>query len=199
MLSRSDTAVAVLRFSRPDRRNPAPPQAAHRSHTLRSARVLLLSALLTILVAPRFLLRSTTGAEMCWCRMTRSWSHPAGSVTYSVRLDRIPVHTDGTALVNETVEWFVMVYFDVVKYTDGKYKDLTLVPSFYRTFTGKHNPNNAADDGDWDDWKDFRIHRASYGEWEGQGKQTSDRATSVKLPMRCGITMPIALYMRANR
>ena len=113
--------------------------------------------------------------------MTRSWSHLAGGVTYSVRLDRIPVHTDGTALVNETVEWFVMVYFDVVEYTDGKYKDLTLVPSFYRTFTGKHNPNNAADDGDWDDWKDFRIHRASYGEWEGQGKQTSDRATSVKL------------------
>ena len=181
MLSRSDTAVAVLRFSRPDRRSPAPPKAAHRSHTLRSARVLLLSALLTILVAPPVLAQIDNWGGDVLVSDDSILVAPGRSVTYSVRLDRIPVHTDGTALVNETVEWFVMVYFDVVEYTDGKYKDLTLVPSFYRTFTGKHNPNNAADDGDWDDWKDFRIHRASYGEWEGQGKQTSDRATSVKL------------------
>ena len=104
-----------------------------------------------------------------------------GHASYSVRLDRIPTQTNGDPLNNETVEWFLMVHINGVRYTSGDYKDLTLIPSFYRSFTGKHNPNDADDDGDWDVWKDFRIHRASYDDWEGQGKQTRDRATSVTL------------------
>ena len=89
--------------------------------------------------------------------------------------------TNGYPLNNETVEWFLMVHINGVRYTSGDYKDLTLIPSFYRSFTGKHNPNDADDDGDWDVWKDFRIYRASYDDWERQGKETDERATSVTL------------------
>ena len=99
---------------------------------------------------------------------------PGESVTYSVKLTRKPTETDGTVLDND-VEWFVMVHINGVRYQDGKYKDLTLIPSFYRTFMGKHDPNHPNDDGDWDEWKDFRIYRASYDDWEGE------RATSVTL------------------
>ena len=106
---------------------------------------------------------------------------PGESVTYSVRLNRKPTETDGTVLDNEIVEWFVMAHINGVRYQDGEYKDLTLIPSFYRLFTGKHDPNYPNDDGDWDEWKDFRIYRASYNDWEGRGKQTSERATSVTL------------------
>ena len=104
---------------------------------------------------------------------------PGESVTYSVRLNRKPTETDGNALDNETVEWFAMVHINGVRYQDGEYKDLTLIPSFYRTFTGKDDPNYPNDGGNWDEWKDFWIYRASYDDWEGRGKQTSERATSV--------------------
>ena len=106
---------------------------------------------------------------------------PGESVTYSVRLNRKPTETDGTTLENKAVEWFVMVSINGVRYQGGEYKDLTLIPSFYRQFTGKHDPNHPNDDGNWDEWKDFRIYRASYDDWEGRGKKTSERATSVTL------------------
>ena len=106
---------------------------------------------------------------------------PGESVTYSVRLNRKPTETDGTTLHNETVEWFVMVHINGVRYQDGEYKDLTLIPSFYRMFTGKHDPNYPNDGGNWDEWKDFRIYRASYDDWEGREKETGERATSVTL------------------
>ena len=107
---------------------------------------------------------------------------PGESVTYSVRLNRKPTETDGTTLENEAVEWFVMVHINGVRYQDGEYKDLTLIPSFYRSFTGKHDPSHPNDDGNWDEWKGFRIYRASYDDWEGRGKKkTSERATSVTL------------------
>ena len=181
MLSRSDTAVAVLRFSRPDRRNPSPPKAAQRRHALRSARVLLLSALLTIFAAPPVFAQIDNWGGDVLVSDDSILVAPGRSETYSVRLDRIPTQTNGPPLNNETVEWFLMVHINGVRYTSGDYKDLTLIPSFYRSFTGKHNPNDADDDGDWDVWKDFRIHRASYDDWEGQGKETDERATSVTL------------------
>ena len=106
---------------------------------------------------------------------------PGESATYSVRLNRKPTETDGTTLENEAVEWFVMVHINGVRYQDGEYKDLTLIPSFYRQFTGKHDPSHPNDDGNWDEWKGFRIYRASYDDWEGRGKKTSERATSVTL------------------
>ena len=106
---------------------------------------------------------------------------PGESVTYSVRLNRKPTETDGTTLENEVVEWFVMVSINGVRDQDGEYKDLRLIPSFYRSFTGKHDPSHPNDDGNWDEWKGFRIYRASYGDWEGGGKKTSERATSVTL------------------
>ena len=106
---------------------------------------------------------------------------PGESVTYSVRLNRKPTETDGTTLENEVVEWFVMVSINGVRDQDGEYKDLRLIPSFYRSFTGKHDPSHPNDDGNWDEWKGFRIYRASYDDWEGLGKKTSERATSVTL------------------
>ena len=177
--------VAVLRFSRPDRRNPVPPEAAHRRHALRSARALLLGvlvpALLMILAAPPVLAQiNNWGGDVLVSDSSISVA-PGESVTYSVRLNRKPTETDGTTLHNETVEWFVMVYINGVRYQDGEYKDLTLIPSFYRMFTGKHDPNYPNDGGNWDEWKDFRIYRASYDDWEGRGKETSERATSVTL------------------
>ena len=67
---------------------------------------------------------------------------PGESVTYSVRLNRKPTETDGTTLENEVVEWFVMVSINGVRDQDGEYKDLRLIPSFYRSFTGKHDPSH---------------------------------------------------------
>ena len=177
--------VAVLGFFRPDRRKPIPPKAAHRGHALRSARALLLgvlvSALPTVLAAPPVLAQiNNWGGDVLVSDSSISVA-PGESVTYSVRLNRKPTETDGTVLDNEIVEWFVMAHINGVRYQDGEYKDLTLIPSFYRLFTGKHDPNYPNDDGDWDEWKDFRIYRASYNDWEGRGKQTSERATSVTL------------------
>ena len=177
--------VAVLCFSRPDRRKSLPPKAAYRRHALRSARALLLgvlvSALPTVLAAPPVLAQiNNWGGDVLVSDSSISVA-PGESVTYSVRLNRKPTETDGTALDNETVEWFAMVHINGVRYQDGEYKDLTLIPSFYRTFTGKHDPNYPNDGGNWDEWKDFRIYRASYEDWEGRGKQTSERATSVTL------------------
>ena len=178
-------AVAVLRFSCPDRREPVPPKAAHHGHALRSARALLLgvlvSALPTVLAVPPVLAQvNNWGGDVLVSDSSISVV-PGESVTYSVRLNRKPTETDGTVLDNEIVEWFVMAHINGVRYRDGEYKDLTLIPSFYRSFTGKHDPNDPNDDGDWDEWKDFRIYRASYNDWEGRGKQTSERATSVTL------------------
>ena len=177
--------VAVLRFSRPDRRGPVPPKAAHRRHALRSARAFLLGvlvpALLMVLAAPPVLAQvNNWGGDVLVSGSSISVA-PGESVTYSVRLNRKPTETDGTTLENETVEWFVMVYINGVRYQDGEYKDLTLIPSFYRSFTGKHDPSHPNDDGNWDEWKGFRIYRASYDDWEGGGKKTSERAASVTL------------------
>ena len=177
--------VAVPGFFRPDRRKPIPPKAAHRGHALRSARALLLgvlvSALPTVLAAPPVLAQiNNWGGDVLVSDSSISVA-PGESVTYSVRLNRKPTETDGTVLDNEIVEWFVMAHINGVRYQDGEYKDLTLIPSFYRLFTGKHDPNYPNDDGDWDEWKDFRIYRASYNDWEGRGKQPSERATSVTL------------------
>ena len=177
--------VVVLRFSRPDRRKPVPPKAAHRLHALRSARALLLgvlvSALPTVIAAPPVLAQiNNWGGDVLVSDSAISVA-PGESVTYSVKLNRKPTETDGTALDDETVEWFVMVHINGVRYQDGEYKDLTLIPSFYHTFTGKHNPIDTKDVGDWDMWKNFRIYRASNDDWEGKGKLTSERATSVTL------------------
>ena len=177
--------VAVLRFSRPDRRGPDPPKAAQRRHALRSARAPLLGvflpALLMVLAAPPVLAQiNNWGGDVLVSDSSISVA-PGESVTYSVRLNRKPTETDGTTLHNETVEWFVMVHINGVRYQDGEYKDLTLIPSIYRMFTGKHDPNYPNDGGNWDEWKDFRIYRASYDDWEGRGKETSERATSVTL------------------
>ena len=177
--------VTVLRFSRPDRRGPDPPKAAQRRHALRSARAPLLGvflpALLMVLAAPPVLAQiNNWGGDVLVSDSSISVA-PGESVTYSVRLNRKPTETDGTTLHNETVEWFVMVHINGVRYQDGEYKDLTLIPSIYRMFTGKHDPNYPNDGGNWDEWKDFRIYRASYDDWEGRGKETSERATSVTL------------------
>ena len=175
----------VLRFSCPDRLKPFPPKEAHRRHAPRSARALLLGVLVsvlpTVLAAPPVLAQTNNwGGDVLVSDSSISVA-PGESVTYSVRLNRKPTETDGTALDNKTVGWFVMVHINGLRYQDGEYKDLTLIPSFYRPFTGKHDPNYPNDDGDWDEWKDFRIYRASYNDWEGRGKQTSERATSVTL------------------
>ena len=185
MLSRCGIIIAVLRFSRPDRRGPVPPKAAHRRHALLSARALLLGvlvpALLMVLAAPPVLAQiNNWGGDVLVSGSSISVA-PGESVTYSVRLNRKPTETDGTALENETVGWFVMVHINGVRYQDGEYKDLTLIPSFYRQFTGKHDLSHPNDDGNWDEWKGFRIYRASYDDWEGRGKKTSERATSVTL------------------
>ena len=177
--------VAVFRFSCPDRLKPFPPKEAHRRHAPRSARALLLGVLVsvlpTVLAAPPVLAQTNNwGGDVLVSDSSISVA-PGESVTYSVRLNRKPTETDGTVLDNEIVEWFVMAHINGVRYQDGEYKDLTLIPSFYRLFTGKHDPNYPNDDGDWDEWKDFRIYRASYNDWEGRGKQTSERATSVTL------------------
>ena len=95
MLSRSDTAVAVLRFSRPDRRNPSPPKAAQRRHALRSARVLLLSALLTIFAAPPVFAQIDNWGGDVLVSDDSILVAPGRSETYSVRLDRIPTQTNG--------------------------------------------------------------------------------------------------------
>ena len=168
--------VAVIRFSRPDRRKPVPPKEAHRRHAPRSARALLLGVLVsvlpTVLAAPPVPAQTNNwGGDVLVSDSSISVA-PGESVTYSVRLNRKPTETDGTALDNKTVGWFVMVHINGVRYQDGEYKDLTLIPSFYRTFTGKHDPNYPNDDGDWDEWKGFRIYRASYDDWEGRGEQT---------------------------
>ena len=176
--------VAVFSFSRPDRRGPVPPKAAHRRHALRSTRALLgvlVPALLMVLAAPPVLAQiNNWGGDVLVSDSSISVA-PGGSVTYSVRLNRKPTETDGTTLHNETVEWFVMFHINGVRYQDGEYKDLTLIPSIYRMFTGKHDPNYPNDGGNWDEWKDFRIYRASYDDWERRGKETSERATSVTL------------------
>ena len=177
--------IAVLRFSRPNRRGPVPPKAAHSRHALRSARALLLGvlvpALLMVLAAPPVLAQiNNWGGDVLVSGSSISVA-PGESVTYSVRLNRKPTETDGTTLENEAVKWFVMVHINGVRYQDGEYKDLTLIPSFYRSFTGKHDPSHPNDDGNWDEWKGFRIYRASYDDWEGLGKKTSERATSVTL------------------
>ena len=177
--------VVVLRFSRPDRRGPVPPKAADRRHALRSARALLLGillpALLMVLAAPPVLAQiNNWGGDVLVSGSSISVA-PGESVTYSVRLNRKPTETDGTTLENEAVEWFVMVNINGVRYQDGEYKDLTLIPSFYRSFIGKHDPSHPNDDGNWDEWKGFRIYRASHDDWEGGGKKTNERATSVTL------------------
>ena len=158
---------------------------AHRGHVLRSARALLLGvlvpALLMVLAAPPVIAQiNNWGGDVLVSDSSISVA-PGESVTYSVRLNQKPTETDGTTLKNEAVEWFVMVNINGVRYQGGEYKDLTLIPSFYRQFTGKHDPSHPNDDGNWDEWKGFRIYRASYDDWEGQGKETSERATSVTL------------------
>ena len=124
--------VAVIRFSRPDRRKPVPPKAAHRGHALRSARALLLgvlvSALPTVLVAPPVLAQvNNWGGDVQVSDISISVA-PGESVTYSVRLTRKPTKTNGNVLNNEIVEWFVLVHTNGVSYQDGEYKDLTLIP-----------------------------------------------------------------------
>ena len=109
----------------------------------------LLPALLMVLAAPPVLAQvNNWGGDVLVSDSSISVA-PGESVTYSVRLNRKPTETDGTTLHNETVEWFVMVHINGVRYQDGEYKDLTLIPSFYRSFTGKHVPNHPNDDGNW--------------------------------------------------
>ena len=72
---------------------------------------------------------------------------PGQTVTYSVRLSKPPA-VNGEPFP-EGEEWFVMLYVNREKHIDGIHGDLTVIPSFYRTF----------DDGDWNQWKDFRITR----------------------------------------
>ena len=174
-------AVVVLRFSRPDRRKPVPLKAAPRRHALRSARALLLgilvSAFPTVFAASPVLAQINNWGGDVEVSVSSISVAPGESVTYSIRLTRKPTETDGTALDNETVEWYAMVHIIGVRYQDGEYKDLTLIPSIYRKFAGKHDPNNLNDDGDWDEWKDFRIYRAENWDEETQGP----RATSVTL------------------
>ena len=126
-------AVAVLRFSCPDRRKPVPPKEAHRRHAPRSARALLLGVLVsvlpTVLAAPPVLAQTNNwGGDVLVSDSSISVA-PGESATYSVRLNRKPTETDGTALDNETVGWFVTVHINGVRYQDGEYKDLTLIPS----------------------------------------------------------------------
>ena len=104
---------------------------------------------------------------------------PGESVTYSVKLDRKPT-INGVDIPNDK-DWFVMMHINGVKYRDGLYKDLTVIPSFYRTF----------DNGDWYQWKNFRITRMSDEEWESSmGAVPAPRRSQSN--MRCGITIAIA-------
>ena len=90
---------------------------------------------------------------------------PGETTSYSVRLNMAP-GKDGTPIPVGEV-WTVMVSIDGVRYQDGKYKDLTLIPSFYRTFDGT----------DWNKWKDFQITRVDEEDWDVG--DDGPRATSV--------------------
>ncbi len=92
---------------------------------------------------------------------------PGGSTTYYVRLSEKP-SVNGVDIGPED-EWFVMVHMNGVRYTDGRYKDLLITPSFYRSF----NKN------DWNTWKNFRVSRDSDDVWADRVNQDDSRATSV--------------------
>ena len=90
---------------------------------------------------------------------------PGETDSYSVWL-KMAFGKDGTTIPDGKV-WTVMVSIDGVRYQDGKYKDLTLIPSFYRTF----------DRTDWNKRKDFQITRVDEEDWDVE--VDGPRATSV--------------------
>ena len=82
---------------------------------------------------------------------------PGKTVSYGVKLSQAPA-VDGVLVNNADDAWFVMLYINDMRYQDGKYKDLRVIPSLYRKFNKD----------DWDAPKDFRVTRLSYAEWEGK-------------------------------
>ena len=152
--------VGVLRLYRPGPRDSATPRAARPGCTPRSAPpavfALLLSVLLAAVAAPPVLAQvDHWGGDVV--AEPRSISvKPGESVTYTVRLNKPPTESDGSLLQNGTIQWFVMLHIDGVRYQAGVYKDLTIVPSFYRSFTKD----------DWGQPKTFRITRKSNTEWD---------------------------------
>ena len=60
-------------------------------------------------------------------------------------------------------KWFVMVFMNGMRYMDGRYKDLVITPSIYRTFNID----------DWDTWKGFTVERDSDADWGGGPRATS--------------------------
>ena len=81
---------------------------------------------------------------------------PGESATYTVKLSKAPTKSDGSSVTDPNVQWFVMLHIDGVNYQDGVYKDLTIIPSFYRTFTKE----------DWATPKSFQISRKSEADWD---------------------------------
>ena len=176
--------LAVLCLFRPDRRDWAPLNAARRRVALSSARALVLavlgSALLCTFAVPRVLAQ-----DLSWGGTVRVWQNgmgpkstlsltidPGESTTYSVSLSKAPAKREGSnSDLDSDDKWFVMVHIDGVRHQDGRYKDLSLIPGFYRTFTVH----------DWDQPKGFRIRRDSDEEWKKKRKNPEDRATSVRI------------------
>ena len=116
-----------------------------------SARALVLAALVSALCAvlplPSVLAQQPTWNGTVEVSTDSLEVLPGESKVYYVRLSEKPsVNGDD---IPDGEEWFVMVHIGGVRYMDGRHQDLTLTPSFYRTF----------DNDDWDEWKSFRVER----------------------------------------
>ena len=137
----------------------------HNPHVL----ALLLAALLSGLSATRVVAQDLNWGDGTVVVSTNSLTiEPGETVSYSVRLSQAPA-VDGVLVDNADDAWFVMLYINGMRYLDGEYADLRVIPSLYREFNKD----------DWDAPKDFRVTRLSDDEWAKKRKQSSERATSV--------------------
>ena len=153
-------ARAVFSLFGPIRRDSTPLTAASGRRMFGSARTLLLVVLVSALVcglagSPVLAQNDHWGGTVKVSSNSIS-VNPGESTTYKVWLSKPPTEIDGSPVTDSNVEWFVMLHIGGVRYSDGKYRDLTIVPGFYRTFTKD----------DWNQPKDFRITRKSKAEWD---------------------------------
>ena len=130
---------------------------------------IFLSALLCGLAAPRVLAQDLSWGGTVWV-----WENgmgpksalsltigPGVSTTYSVSLSKAPAkREESDPELGSNDVWFVMAHINGMRYPDGRYKDLSMLPGFYRTFTVN----------DWDRPMGFRIRRDSDEEWAEKGK-----------------------------
>ena len=167
-------ALAVFCLFRPDRRDWAPLKAAARRRVLRAGRFLVPAVLVTAFVCT-FAAPPVLAQDLSWGGTVWVWENgmgpksslsltiaPGESTTYSVSLSKAPAKRKETDReLDSDDDWFVTAHINGVKYQDGRYKDLSLVPGFYRTFTVQ----------DWDQPKHFRIRRDSDSEWNEKNGQ----------------------------